>query len=656
MPPSLEISSITDLRVLVHGLIVTSTPTASSKSPYVFNNILSMYARCGSLKDARDLFDHMPQRNVVTYNALISSYSSFSRLGIMVFQLLARLQDKRLVPNASIFTSLLQASSTLKNWTLGSVIHAQCLKILNFSSNVRIQTSLLGMYSNCGDLDRAIKVFRCMDHKDSFAWDSLILGHIENGELRQSFYLFKAMLKTDVSPTRFTYSILLSACSRLRDYHTGKLLHAQLIISAVNADLPLHNALLDMYCNCGDTIMAFNIFKRIDNPDSISCNSMISGYAENGDGENAMRMFVEFARRSLGQPDEYTFAAVISATSAFPSGYYGKPLHAQVAKTGLASSTYVGSTLLAMYFCNKDPESAQKIFYSAFHKDLVMWTDTIAGHCGIGDTDGSLRFFHGMFRNGMDFDSFTLSAVLNACAEGATLRQGEVVHCLVVKKGYGSEMSVCGNLVDMYAKNGDLRSSKLVFSLATEPDLKCWNALLGGYGYHGQPEDAFTTFNEMINGLEPDEVTFLSLLSTCSHCGLVSKAKHFWNCMKERGINPGLKHYSSMIALLSRAGLLEEVEEIIITQESSFGDHHHHLLLLLQLEDGTVKETRRKMKDMEIEKDPGFSWLEGMGNKTNVFSSSDVSHPQKGMIEAVLQALLETMTDAGAGEFDLACP
>ncbi|VFQ92045.1 unnamed protein product [Cuscuta campestris] len=645
----------------------------------------------------------MPQRNVVTYNALISSYSSIPRLGILVFQLLARLQDEGLVPNASTFTSLLQASSTLKNWTLGSVIHSLCLKNLDFSSNVRIQTSLLGMYSNCGDLDCAIKVFRCMDHKDSFAWDSLILGHIENGELRQSFHLFKSMLKTDVSPTRFTYSMLLSACSRLRDYHTGKLLHAQLIIAAVNADLPLHNALLDMYCNCGDTVMAFNIFKRIETPDSISCNSMISGYAENGDGENAMRMFVEFARRSLGKPDEYTFAAVISATSAFPSGYYGKPLHAQVAKAGLASNTYVGSTLLAMYFCNEDPESAQKIFYSASEKDLVMWTDMIAGHCRIGDTDGSLRFFHGMFRNGLDFDSFALSAVLNACAEGATLRQGEVVHCLVVKKGYGSEMSVCGNLVDMYAKNVDLRSSKLVFSLATEPDLKCWNAMLGGYGYHGQPEDAFTTFNEMINnGLEPDEVTFLSLLSTCSHCGLVSKAKLFWNCMKERGINPGLKHYSSMIALLSRAGLLEEVEEIIITQESSFGDHHHHHLLLLQvwrvllrsclcygdfkvgaraamqvlrLDTGddsatsillsnfyaaagrwdSVKETRRKMKDMEIEKDPGFSWLEGMGNKTNVFSSSDVSHPQKGILEAVLQALLVIMTDAGAGEFDLTC-
>lgn len=706
MPPSLEASSIIDLLpVLVqkcasitvlrkarelHGLIVTSVPTPS-KSPYVFNNIISMYVRCGSLTDARALFDNMPQRNTVTYNALISAYSSSPHLGVLVFRLLAQLQHDRLSPNGSTFTSLLQASSTIKNQTLGSVIHAQCLKF-GFLHNIRIQTSLLGMYSNCGDLDSAYKVFSCMVHVDSVAWNSLIFGHIENGEIRESFKLFRSMLRTEVSPTQFTYSMLLNACCRLRDYHTGQLLHAQVILSGAYVDLPLHNALLDMYCSCGDTVTALDVFERIESPDLVSWNSMIAGYAENGDGEKAMRMFIQFLRRSLCVPDEYTFAAAISATCTFPAPDYGKPLHAKVEKAGLQSSVYVGSTLLAMYFSNEEAESTHKIFDSLSEKDVVLWTEMIAGHCRIGDTNGALRFFLGILQDGLKIDSFALSATLNACAEGATLRQGEMIHSLVVKTGYDSEMSVCGNLVDMYAKNGDLKAAELIFSLTTRPDLKCWNTMLGGYGCHGEPEKAFRTFNKIINhGLEPDQVTFLSLLATCSHCGLVSNAKYFWNCMKEKGIKPGPKHYSCMIALLSRAGLLEEAEEMIT--EFPFGNYHLELwrillsscvrygdlrigiraaeqVLSLDADDSAtnillsnlyaatgrwdaVKEMRRKVKGFMLEKEPGLSWLEAVNNKIHVFSSGDQSHLQNGEIQVVLHTLLGNKTHFDPDEFDL---
>ncbi|XP_031115322.1 pentatricopeptide repeat-containing protein At3g50420 [Ipomoea triloba] len=706
MPPSLEASSsIIDLPLLVqkcasitlvrkarelHGLILTFAPT-TSKSPYVYNNILSMYARCGSLTDARALFDNMPQRSTVTYNALISAYSSSPHLGVLVFRLLSQLQNERLRPNGSTFTSLLQASSTIKNRTLGSAVHAQCLKF-GFLDNVPIQTSLLGTYSNCGDLDSAYKVFRCMAHADSVAWNSFIFGHIENGEMRESLKLFRSMLRTEVCPTQFTFSMLLNACSRLRDYHTGQLLHAQVILSGAYIDLPLHNALLDMYCSCGDTVAALDVFEKIENPDLVSWNSMIAGYAENGDGEKAVRVFVQFLRRSLCKPDEYSFAAVISATCMFPAADYGKPLHAKAEKAGLQSSVYVGSTLLAMYFSNEEVESAHKIFYSVSEKDVVLWTEMIAGHCRAGDTDGALRFFHGMLQDGLNIDSFALSATLNACAEGATLQQGEMIQSLVVKAGYDSEMSVCGNLVDMYAKNGNLKAAELVFSLTTAPDLKCWNTMLGGYGYHGEPEEAFRTFNKIINhGLEPDQVTFLSLLATCSHCGLVSKAKYFWNCMKEKGIKPGPKHYSCMIALLSRAGLLEEAEGMIT--EFPLGDYHLELwrillsscarygdlrigiraaeqVLSLDADDSAtnillsnlyaaagrwdaVKEMRRKIKGLMLEKEPGLSWLEAVNNKIHVFSSGDQSHLQNGEMQVVLQTLLGNMTHSGPGEFDL---
>uniref|UniRef100_A0A0V0H936 Putative pentatricopeptide repeat-containing protein-like n=1 Tax=Solanum chacoense TaxID=4108 RepID=A0A0V0H936_SOLCH len=158
----------------------------------------------------------------------------------------------------------------------------------------------------------------------------------------------------------------------------------------------------------------------------------------------------------------------------------------------------------------------------------------IAGHCRIGNAESSIRLFHGMLQEGHKADEFTLTSALSVCAEVATVRQGEMIHSLAAKTGYSAEMTVCGSLVDMYAKIGNLAAAELMFSSVTMPNLICWNSMLGAYGYHGKSEEAFTMFNDILqHGLKPDHVTFISLLAACSHCGLVNHGLYFWNYMKE---------------------------------------------------------------------------------------------------------------------------
>ncbi|KAJ8567221.1 hypothetical protein K7X08_019429 [Anisodus acutangulus] len=358
-----------------------------------------------------------------------------------------------------------------------------------------------------------------MYDKDSVAWNTLFFGYLENGKTMEGLQLFDTMLRTGVVPTNFTYTTLSSACSRLRDHLAGELTHSKVIVSGTALDLPLYNALLDMYSTCGDNETALKIFRKIKKPDLVSGNSMISGYAENGYGEMAMTMtiFVQFRKSSFLTADEYTFAAVISAIGAFPAADYGKPLHGQVEKVGLSQSIYIASTLMSMYFCNGEVESAQKIFIGVPDKDVVLWTEIIAGHCRIGNAENSNRFFHGMLQEGHKADEFTLTSALNVCAEVATMRQ----------------------------------AAELMFSNVTMPNLKCWNSMLAGYGYHGKAEEAFKMFNDILqHGLKPDHVTFISLLAACSHCGLVNQGIFFWNYMKENG--------------------LEDAEKLVM--ESPFGD------------------------------------------------------------------------------------
>ncbi|KAE9596635.1 putative tetratricopeptide-like helical domain-containing protein [Lupinus albus] len=169
-------STATSLREArqIHALILTSTVFVSH-SPFVYNNIITMYARCGSFKDSHHVFDKMPHRTLVSYNALIASYSRVSHYAIFALKLYTQMETRGIRPSSITFTSLLQASSLLQDWCVGSLLHAQGLKF-GFLNEICVQTSLLNMYSNCGDLGSAQMVFEDMAYtdRDDVAWNSLM--------------------------------------------------------------------------------------------------------------------------------------------------------------------------------------------------------------------------------------------------------------------------------------------------------------------------------------------------------------------------------------------------------------------------------------------------------------------------------------------------
>ncbi|KAE8703786.1 salicylic acid-binding protein 2-like [Hibiscus syriacus] len=449
-----------------------------------------MYSRCNSLSEAKKIFDKTPNRNVVSYNALISAYSRAPNHSNLAFRLVPQMGFKCLSPNGATFTSLLQAALLVEDRLIGSSLHALLVKF-GFLCDVCVQIALLGMYSNCGDSESANAIFACIDGRDVVAWNSTIFGNLRNGKIKEGLAFFFDMIKFGVSPTPFTYSTVLSACGKVGNYDWGIAIHARIVVSNIVVDLPLQNALLDMYFNC-----------------------------EHGDDIRAMELFVKLKGIPFLKPDEYTFASVISATSALLASDYGKPLHGQVTKSGMESSVFVGTTLVSMYFKNSDSESAEAAFSMILKKDVVLWTEMIMGY--------------------------------SRMADGA------------IKSGCKVEMSVCGSLINMYAKNGNLQAATSIFSLLSYPDLKSWNAILGAYSLHGMAEDAMKLFDDILkHELKPDQVTFLSLLSACNHSGLVKRGKFFWAYMKENGCTAGPKHYSCMVSLLCRAELLDDAEKMI---------------------------------------------------------------------------------------------
>ncbi|XP_057531676.1 pentatricopeptide repeat-containing protein At3g50420-like isoform X2 [Amaranthus tricolor] len=630
--------SITSLKKAhkLHALILTSSTPFTYYNPFLHNIILSMYAKCGSARHAYKVFDKMPQRNFISYNSIISAYARQPYAGAAnyAFDLFFQMRFQGFTPNGATFISLLQSACVADDLLRGLALH--CL-IIKFGQlfDVQVQTALIRFFSYAGDLSSVDEVFGDVIVKDDYSWNCVISGYLKNERLAKGLCLFRKMLRSDANPTEFTYSIVLNACAKF----------------------------------------------GIQNPDLVSWNTMMAGYAEKGEGEKAMDLFVQLQHCSTQQADEYTFASLISAIQEYPASHYGEPLHAKVILYGLDNSVFVGSPLLSMYFGNGKIESAEAVFHLIPRKDIVLWTEMISGYSKVGYSENAIEFFYNMWKGGHKVDDFALSSALSACAELVTLRQGEMLHSLAVKTGCGSMMSVCGSLINLYAKNGDLQAAKSIFSEVKAPDLKCLNSMIGAYSHHGMAEEAIRLFHRfLVSGLQLDDVTFISLLSACSHCGLVDRAKQLWNYMKDKGLSPGLEHYACMVSLLSRAGLLEEAVEIInksnlsknrvalwrtvlsaavscknlsmgldaareILQLNEQDSATHTLLSNLYASVGSwddVLEVRKRIRGLMLEKDPGLSWVETV-KSLEVFSSGDHSHPKIEEVKDQLHILQENM-------------
>ncbi|XP_010431213.1 PREDICTED: pentatricopeptide repeat-containing protein At3g50420-like [Camelina sativa] len=293
-----------------------------------------------------------------------------------------------------------------------------------------------------------------------------------------------------------------------------------------------------------------------------------------------------------------------------------------------------------MYFKNREAESAQKVFGVITERDVVLWTEMIVGHSRLGNGEYAVQLLIEMYRDKNTTGGFSLSSVLGACSDMALLRQGEVFQSLAIKTGLDSVMSVCGALVDMYGKYGKYQIAESEFSLVSNPDLKCWNSMLGAYSQHGMVEKALSFFEQiLVNSFRPDAITYLSLLAACSHRGST----------QEEQSPPKNNHAELWRTLLSacvntknlQMGLYGDEQILKLEPEDTAT---HILLSNLYAVNGRwedVAEMRRKIRGLTSAKNPGLSWIEV--NNTQVFSSGDQSHTEVSRAQDELHRLKSSM-------------
>lgn len=664
---------------LAHGHMIKS-----SLNPclYLLNNLLNMYCKCRELGFARQLFDRMPERNVISFNSLISGYTQMGFYE-QAMELFLEAREYNLKLDKFTFAGALGFCGERCDLDLGKLLHG-LIVVNGLSRQVFLINVLIDMYSKCGKLDLAMSLFDRCNEKDQVSWNSLISGYVRVGATEEPLNLLAKMHRDGVNLTTYALgSVLKACCINLNEGLMGKgmAIHCYAAKLGMEFDIVVRTALLDMYAKNGSLKESIKLFSLMSDKNVVTYNAMISGFLHMDEitdeaSSEAFKLFMDMQRRGL-EPSPSTFSAVLKACSAAKTLEYGKQIHALICKNNFQSDEFIGSALIELYALMSSTEDGMQCFASTSKQDIASWTSMIDCHVQNEQLESAFDLFRQLFSTHIRPEEYTVSLMMSACADFAALSSGEQIQGFAIKSGIDAFTSVKTSSISMYAKSGNMPFANTIFNEVQNPDVATYSAMISSLAQHGSANDALNIFESMkTHGIKPNQQAFLGVLIACCHGGLVTQGLNYFQSMKtDYRINPNEKHFTCLVDLLGRTGRLSDAENLILS--SGFQDHPvmWRALLsscrvykdsvigrrvaerLMELEpeasgsyvllhniynesgvNSSAEEVRELMKDRGVKKEPALSWIV-IGNQTHSFAVADWSHPSSQMIYTMLETM-----------------
>ncbi|CAJ1974188.1 unnamed protein product [Sphenostylis stenocarpa] len=562
---------------------------------FLLNKIISVYAKCSHLDDARTLFDDMPHRNIISYTTMVSAFTNAGRPQEALTLYTHMLEYKTVQPNQFLYSAVLKACGVAGDVELGKLVHQRVYQA-RLEYDTVLMNALLDMYVKCGSLGDAKRVFYDIPCKNSTSWNTLILGHAKQGLMRDALDIFDQMPEPDLVSWNsiiagladnssfhalqfvfvmhmkglkldsFTFPCALKACSLLGKITMGRQIHCCIIKSGFECSYYCISALIDMYSNCKLLDEAMKIFdKNAPVAESLAVwNSMLSGFVSNGDWWKALSMIARMHHYGA-QFDPYTFSVALKVCIHFDNLRLASQVHGLVIAGGYELDYVVGSILIDLYVKQGNINNALRLFERLPDKDVVAWSSLIVGCARFGLGTLAFSLFMDMVHLDIEIDHFVFSIVLKVSSSLASLQSGKQIHSFSLKKGYESERVITTALTDMYAKCGEIEDALALFHCLSEVDTLSWTGIIVGCAQNGRADKAISLLHKMTeSGTDPNEVTILGVLTACRHAGLVEEA---WTIFKsietEHGLIPCPEHYNCMVDIFAQAGRFKEARNLI---------------------------------------------------------------------------------------------
>jgi pentatricopeptide repeat protein len=426
--------------------------------------------------------------------------------------------------------------------------------------NLYVRNTLLDMYCKRGSIDDALHLFMELQVLSVVSWNTIIAGLIRHEHPKKALELFDDMKNKGFRPDGVTFLCVIKACT---DEMQGVLhrIHAEVISNALESDCFIASALIDMYATLGNLKYACTILRRAGSQDAPLWNSIILGHAEHGDAAEAMGLFREMEEEMRMAPDKVTYLSLLKACARLQDVASGGSVHGRITECGMEDRSFVESAIIDMYAKCGAIEEARHVFDRTIEPDLVSWNAIIAAYCVSGSPLEALGLFREMVaEKDVAPDKVTYLTALKACASLGAFQHGKHIHACIYEDGFDLDAFTGSMLIDMYGKCGMAWHARDVFDTMLARDAVSWSAMIAGYGQLGRVNEAVELLLEMDRECIPiDDVTFVGILSACTHSGLVEEGCACFDAMKKQhGIAPTSEICACMVDLLGRAGQMME--------------------------------------------------------------------------------------------------
>ncbi|KAJ7521907.1 hypothetical protein O6H91_19G073900 [Diphasiastrum complanatum] len=526
--------------------------------------LIKMYSKCGWLHDARSVFCKMPQQDVISWTAMIAAYARNGH-GKDALEYFHQMKSHGFKPTSITFVCALDACAGLASVADGREIHASIVDS-GCQGEIVVGNALVNMYGKCGSLQDAKIVFHGMPKRNVISWNVIIAACAQNGDGKEALDLYHQMTCEGFKPDHFTFICTLDACASLLALEKGRDIHFSIVNNGCEGQVVVGTALINMYGKCGSLNDARNLFGRLSQRDIVCWNAMIAACTQNGQGKEALELFHRMPTEGI-RPNQITIVCALDACASLAFLEKGQEIHGAIVKSGYDGEVVVGNALINMYGKCQSLQDARSVFSKMPRRDIVSWNAMIASCAQNGRGAEALDLFKRMQIDSLKPDPITFVCALDACASLAALETGQEIHSTIASRGFEGHVVVGNALINMYGKCGSLQHARSVFQRLHQRDAVSWNTMIAVYGHNGHGEEALDLFKQMMSeDVSPNQITFLSVLTACSHTGRVDDGRHYFTSMSQKhSIAPKVEHCVCMIDILGRAGYLDEGESLIST-------------------------------------------------------------------------------------------
>ncbi|KAK3226588.1 hypothetical protein Dsin_006450 [Dipteronia sinensis] len=434
---------------------------------------------------------------------------------------------------------------------------------------------------------------------DSYTWNTIIRGYLEENKPKQAILVYSHMRKKALKVDAHTLLFVTKACGFMSRFFEAVQIHAQICKLGFVSNVVIQTALLNVYGPFDMLIDMQQVFDEMPERDSVTWNSLIAVYAR----QNCTFKVLDVLRRMIMdhlRPNGMTVVSILSALSTLREG---KMIHCYMIRNLVDFDVFGHNALICMYSKCGCLLHAQRIFQMMPIKNVVSWTSMISAYSDNNHSKEALALFKEMESKRIKPDEIAMLSVVSMCSKSGSFELGEWIDHYVEKNGIAKESSVylANALLDMHAKCGNINKACQIFDEIQDKTLVSWTSIIHGLAMHGQGVSALVRFCQMqIQGFKPDGIVFQSVLSACSHAGLVDEGlKCFDSMVKDHHLEPWTEHYGGVVDLLCRAGFINEAFEFIVKMPITADAIVWRILLRACQEEGDINLANQVMKHFD---------------------------------------------------------